>query len=75
MRDKRQKFVDLAEARVNKALKDIQLIGNLSNKSAYEFTDADVRKIFGALQSGLNSAKGRFSKDADGQGGDFRLGD
>lgn len=73
MRDKREKFVGLAEARVNKALKDIQLIGNLSNKAAYEFTDADVRKIFGALQSGLNSAKARFSKNSDGQGGEFRL--
>ena len=73
MRDRRQKFVDLAEARVNKALKDIQLIGNLSNKSAYEFTEADIRKIFGALQKGVESAKARFSKDSDNAGGEFRL--
>ena len=73
MRNKRQKFVDLAEARVNKALKDIQLIGNLSNRSAYEFEDADVRKIFGALQSGLNTAKARFSKESGESGGEFRL--
>ena len=29
MRNKRDKFVELAEARVTKALKDLQLIGNL----------------------------------------------
>ena len=73
MRDKRQKFVELAEARVNKALKDIQLIGNLSNRSAYEFSEADIRKIFGALQKGLEGAKVRFSKESDGAGGEFRL--
>ena len=73
MRDKRQKFVDLAEARVNKALKDIQLIGNLSNKAAYEFTDADLKKIFSSLQKALDAAKGKFSKGGEASGGDFRL--
>ncbi len=73
MRNKRQKFVELAEARVNKALKDLQLIGNLSNKSAYEFTEADIRKIFSALQKSLDTAKARFSKENENAGGDFRL--
>lgn len=73
MRDKRAKFVELAEARVNKTLKDLQLVGNLSNRSAYEFTDADIRKIFAALQKGLDTAKSRFSREVDGPGGDFRL--
>ena len=73
MRDKREKFVRLAEARVNKALKDLQLIGNLSNRSAYEFTDADVRKVFSALQKGLDSAKVRFSREGESTSGEFRL--
>ena len=73
MRDKRQKFVQLAEARVNKALKDIQLIGNLSNRSAYDYAEADVRKIFGALQRGLDTAKGKFTKGAETTGGEFKL--
>jgi hypothetical protein len=71
--DKRRKFVELAEARVNKTLKDLQLIGNLSNRSAYEFEDADVRKMFSALQKALDVAKGRFSKTVDGGGGEFKL--
>lgn len=73
MRDRRQKFVDLAEARVNKTLKDIQLVGNLSNRAAYEFTDADVRKVFGALQKALDSAKSRFNREGDSAGGEFKL--
>lgn len=73
MRDKRQKFVDLAEARVNKALKDIQLIGNLSNRAAYEFSEADIRKIFGSLQKALDAAKSKFTREGDGASGDFKL--
>ena len=73
MSNKRNKFVELAEARVSRALKDIQLVGNLSNSSAYEFTEADIKKIFSALQKGLDTAKGRFSQTADGGGGEFRL--
>lgn len=73
MSTKREKFVELAEARVNRALKDIQLIGNLSNRSAYEFTDTDVRKIFLALQKGLETAKARFSRNGDEGGGEFKL--
>lgn len=73
MSSKRDKFVELAEARVNRAIKDLQLIGNLSNKAAYEFTDADIKKMFAAVQKAVESAKGRFSKDGEGAGGEFRL--
>jgi hypothetical protein len=73
MNAKREKFVELAEARVNKTLKQLQLVGNLSNRSAYEFDQNDVRKIFAALQKGLDAAKSRFSPGADLTGGDFHL--
>ena len=75
MRDKRSKFVELVENRVNRAIKDIRLIGNLANKSAYSYTDDDVRKIFRALQKELESAKARFTGDSGGKDSDFRLGD
>jgi hypothetical protein len=73
MSQRREKFVELAEARVNKTLKDLQLIGNLSNRSAYEFAEADIRKIFSALQKALDTAKARFSREGDSAGGAFRL--
>jgi len=61
MRDKRAKFVQLTNQRVTKALEQIRLIGNLSNRSAYEFTDEDVKKIIRALQKAVDTAKARFS--------------
>lgn len=73
MANKREKFVELAEARVNRTLKDLQLVGNLSNRSAYEFNEADVRKMFGALQKALDASKARFSREGDPLGGAFKL--
>lgn len=70
---KRENFVRLAEARVNRALKEIQLIGNLSNRSAYEYSESDVRAIFRALQRELDGAKSRFVGDAAIGDKQFRL--
>ncbi|MDY0885431.1 hypothetical protein ACFPL7_12170 [Dongia soli] len=75
MRDKRKKFVELAEARVNKTIKDIRLIGNLSNKAAYSFTEGDIRKIFRVLTKELETARARFSEGAGSGENEFRLGD
>ena len=50
MYEKQKKFRELAEKRVNNAIKNIQLIGNLSNTSAYSYTDEEVKKIFKALK-------------------------
>ena len=56
----REKFVRLATKRVNGAIKAINVIGNLSNKYSYDYTDEDVEKIFEALQEKLNTCKKRF---------------
>ena len=37
-RDKRERFVDLGEARVRKASQMLRLIGNLSNTSNYDYS-------------------------------------
>jgi hypothetical protein len=62
LRDKRKKFVELAEKRVTRAIHDIQLIGNLSNRSNYEYTDTDIRKILRALDDEVKSLRSRFGK-------------
>ena len=74
MRDKRSKFVKLAEARVNRAIKDVRLIGNLANRSAYDYEEEDVRKMFRALQKEFDAARSRFSGEAGGKDNEFKLG-
>ena len=61
MSKKRDNFVRLAESRVAKAIDSLRVIGNLSNRSNYEYTDEDARKIISALQSELVVLKGKFS--------------
>ncbi len=56
----RAKFVKLATARVSKALRDIQLIGNLANRSNYDYTEEDVAKIFKALNVEIAACRKRF---------------
>ncbi|MEN5300693.1 hypothetical protein [Pseudomonas sp. TWI628] len=70
---KREKFIRLAEQRVNRSLNDLRLIGNLSNRNAYTFTDDDVKKIFKTLQKELDQAKARFADADNSSGGDFKL--
>lgn len=58
---KSERFVRLAEARVNKIIKMVRLLGNLSWSSNYEYTTDQVAQIFRALQTELNKARQRFA--------------
>ncbi len=69
----RKKFVELAEKRVRRAIKDIRLIGNLSNRSNYSYTDEDAKKIHKTLQSELAELKARFDSKGGGEEIDFKL--
>lgn len=70
---RREKFVRLAEARTNKIIDMIQLLGNCSNQSQYEYTQKDVNKIFNAIQTELDSAKKRFNKQDSKKDARFKL--
>lgn len=68
---KREKFVRIAEARTNKIINMVQLLGNCSNQNLYEYTDKDVDKMFKAIQNELDEAKKRFSKQDSQKGSRF----
>jgi hypothetical protein len=72
-KEDRQKFVRLATKRVSNALKAMQLIGNLSNRSNYDYTDADVQKIFKALQDELSACRKRFNVARKREGAETRF--
>ncbi|MDD2918967.1 hypothetical protein [Rhodoferax sp.] len=63
MSEKRQKFVELAEKRVTRAIKDLRLIGNLSNRNNYTYSDSDVQKIVSALDMEVKNLKSKFATD------------
>ncbi len=70
---KRDKFVRIAEARTNKIINMIQLLGNCSNQNLYEYSQKDVNKIFNAIQAELDEAKKRYSKQESQRGSKFTL--
>lgn len=72
-RDRRGKFVELANKRVNRALNDMRLIGNLSNRAAYDYTDEDIKKIVRALQRELDQLKTKFGGTGGAGDSDFSL--
>jgi hypothetical protein len=59
---KHDRFVRLAEARTNKIIDTLQLLGNCSNTSAYEYTQAEVEEIFQAIEQEMREAKKKFTK-------------
>ncbi len=57
---KSEKFVRIVEARVNKIIKMVRLIGNCANTANYGFNAKDVEIVFNALQKELDKVKHKF---------------
>ncbi len=72
MSAKRDNFIRLAEGRVTRAIDSIRVIGNLSNRSNYEYTEEDSKRIIDALQREVNELKVQFKPKANTQKG-FKL--
>ncbi len=53
METKREKFVRLAEKRMDNILKGIELMGNLSNSNNYEYSQEDLSKIIKTLKAAV----------------------
>lgn len=70
---KAEKFVRLAESRVNRAIKDIRSIGNLSNRSNYSYDEEQVGKVIRALKQEVAALQRRFDDASTSSDGPFRL--
>jgi hypothetical protein len=71
--EKRQKFVELAQSRTITAIKAIRVIAKLGNKSHYEYTEADVKKIAAALTREIDALKARMLQSGVKDSVDFTL--
>lgn len=61
---KAEKFSRLAERRASEIISKLRLIGNLSDKRNYDYSEDQVRQLFDALEGELRLCKARF-KAAD----------
>jgi hypothetical protein len=71
--NKREKFVRLAEGRTQSALDAIRKIGNLSNPRAYDYGDADIKKIIKTLRDATTEVERKFSSTTTEANDKFKL--
>ena len=57
---KRERFVRIVENRMNKIIDMMRLLGNCANKANYDYSEADVQKIFNTLEKELKAAKIKY---------------
>ncbi len=70
---KKEKFKELAENRVKKALKLLKLIGNLANKTHYDYSTQDSNKILSVLRAEIKNIETRFKSKNSSDENDFKL--
>ena len=68
---KESRFERLAQRRVTVALNSLRLIGNLSNRQNYDYTDEHVRQIVDSLEGGMRQLKSRFRQEGATSGRTF----
>lgn len=57
---KEERFKRLAQLRANRILKDLKLLGNLSNRNNYAFSEQDTKVIFNAIKDELRTTEMKF---------------
>ena len=70
---RRERFVSLAQKRMTRSIKNLRLVGNLSNKTNYSYTEKDVKKIINALDDEIKALKRRFESETESQEIVFKL--
>lgn len=70
---RRNKFVRLAEQRVNLILEQFRKLGNLSNSKNYDYNEEDIKKIFSELNKVLKKTKNLFLENGKREKKQFRL--
>lgn len=58
--NKRERFKRLATYRTNEILKRLKIIGNCSNRSAYNYTEEEINKIFSEIERKVREIKAKF---------------
>ena len=58
--NKKDRFTRLATQRTNSVLKRLKVLGNCSNRSAYEYSEDEINKIFSEIERRVRETKSKF---------------
>lgn len=56
-----ERFKRLATSRTNAVLDKLRILGNLSNKQLYSYSDEDLDKIFSAINKEARVVRNKFN--------------
>lgn len=68
--EKRARFKKLATQRTNIVLRRLKVLGNCANRSAYDYSQNEIKKIFSTIENKLREVKAKFHFPKDKE---FRL--
>ena len=57
---KRERFTRLAPKRTNIVLKKLKVLSNCANRSAYDYTEEEINKIFLEIEKRVRETKAKF---------------
>ncbi len=58
--NKRERFKRLASTRTNEVLKRIKVLSNCANRSAYDYNEEEIFKIFSAIDRAVKDSRSKF---------------
>ncbi|MDO8557054.1 MAG: hypothetical protein Q7R98_01145 [Candidatus Jorgensenbacteria bacterium] len=58
--NKKERFKRLATTRTNSILGRLKVLGNCSNRSAYDYTEEEINKIFSEVERRVRETKAKF---------------
>ncbi len=56
-----QRFKRIAEVRTNAVLDRLRILGNLSNRQMYSYSEEDIDKIFSAINKQTKEVRAKFN--------------
>ena len=59
---RRERFENVAARRVQRIIDYLDSLSNCSNKSNYEYSDEDVKKMFRAIRDAVTKSETTFSR-------------
>lgn len=62
---KNERFRRLAESRGNRLIREITLLGNLSNRKNYSYSTEEVERLFAPIQRELEEVRALFNPESN----------
>lgn len=60
-----ERFKRIATVRTNAVLDRIRILGNLSNRQMYSYSEEDIKKMFSAINKQVKEVRAKFNSEKE----------